>query len=82
MPATDTVPLEVLARNGHAGTSQQGEFKLRFGDGNGHSQAPAYDHADITSVAAATVVFDLLALMVNRGKATAAEEPALEAATA
>ncbi|MFK0009856.1 agmatinase [Paenarthrobacter sp. NPDC090520] len=44
--------------------------------------APAYDHADITSVAAATVVFDLLALMVNRGKATAAEEPALEAATA
>ncbi|MFK0005187.1 agmatinase [Paenarthrobacter sp. NPDC090522] len=44
--------------------------------------APAYDHADITSVAAATVVFDLLALMVNRGKATAAKEPALEAATA
>jgi agmatinase len=34
--------------------------------------APAYDHADITSVAAATLVFDLLALMVNRGR-TAAE---------
>lgn len=27
--------------------------------------APAYDHADITSVAAATVVFDLMGLMVN-----------------
>jgi agmatinase len=27
--------------------------------------APAYDHADITSVAAATLVFDLLGLMVN-----------------
>jgi len=30
--------------------------------------APAYDHADITTLAAATVVFDLLALMVNRDK--------------
>ena len=30
--------------------------------------APAYDHADITSLAAATVVFDLLALMVNSGR--------------
>ena len=26
--------------------------------------APAYDHAEITSIAAATVVFDLLCLMV------------------
>ncbi|MFJ4026610.1 agmatinase [Paenarthrobacter sp. NPDC089989] len=44
--------------------------------------APAYDHADITSVAAATVVFDLLALMVNRGKVAGANELAMEAATA
>jgi agmatinase len=29
--------------------------------------APAYDHAEITCVAAATVVFDLLGLMVNTG---------------
>lgn len=28
--------------------------------------APAYDHADITSLAAATVVFDMLALIANR----------------
>lgn len=28
--------------------------------------APAYDHADITSLAAATVVFDMLALMANQ----------------
>lgn len=35
--------------------------------------APAYDHADITSLAAATVVFDLLALMVNHDKQTAAK---------
>ena len=27
--------------------------------------APAYDHAEITCVAAATVVFDLLGLMVS-----------------
>jgi agmatinase len=33
--------------------------------------APAYDHADITTLAAATIVFDLLGLMVNRGKAHA-----------
>ncbi|MBI3692639.1 MAG: arginase family protein, partial [Mycolicibacterium aromaticivorans] len=26
--------------------------------------APAYDHAEITSIAAATVVFDLLSLIV------------------
>ena len=31
--------------------------------------APAYDHAEITSVAAATVVFDLVTLMVNSGGA-------------
>ena len=30
--------------------------------------APAYDHADITSLAAATVVFDLLALTANQDK--------------
>ena len=36
--------------------------------------APAYDHADITTVAAATLVFDLLALMVNRSKATGVRE--------
>jgi agmatinase len=30
--------------------------------------APAYDHADITTLAAATLVFDLLGLMVNRSK--------------
>ncbi|NVN00762.1 agmatinase [Arthrobacter sp. SDTb3-6] len=42
--------------------------------------APAYDHADITSVAAATVVFDLLGLMVNRNKgATNSGERDLEA---
>lgn len=29
--------------------------------------APAYDHADITSLAAATVVFDMMGLMVNSG---------------
>lgn len=29
--------------------------------------APAYDHADITSLAAATVVFDMLALIANQG---------------
>ena len=29
--------------------------------------APAYDHAEITSIAAATVVFDLLSLMVLDG---------------
>ena len=29
--------------------------------------APAYDHAEITSIAAATVVFDLLSLMVANG---------------
>ena len=28
--------------------------------------APAYDHAEITSIAAATVVFDILALLANR----------------
>ena len=32
--------------------------------------APAYDHADITSVAAATVVFDLVTLMVNAEQRT------------
>ena len=30
--------------------------------------APAYDHAEITSIAAATVVFDLLSLMVANGR--------------
>jgi agmatinase len=44
--------------------------------------APAYDHADITSVAAATVVFDLLALMVNRGKGASVSGFELEEATA
>ncbi len=29
--------------------------------------APAYDHTDITSLAAATVVFDMMGLMVNSG---------------
>jgi agmatinase len=43
--------------------------------------APAYDHADITTVAAATLVFDLLALMVNRSKATANVTEELQAAT-
>ena len=43
--------------------------------------APAYDHADITTVAAATLVFDLLALMVNRSKATANVAQELQAAT-
>jgi len=28
--------------------------------------APAYDHAEITSIAAATVVFDMVSLMVTR----------------
>lgn len=35
--------------------------------------APAYDHADITSLAAATVVFDLLALMVKQKDTTGTE---------
>jgi len=43
--------------------------------------APAYDHADITTVAAATLVFDLLALMVNRSKATANLTEELQTAT-
>ena len=43
--------------------------------------APAYDHADITTVAAATLVFDLLALMVNRSKASANVAQELQAAT-
>ena len=43
--------------------------------------ALAYDHADITTVAAATLVFDLLALMVNRSKATANLDQELQAAT-
>ena len=30
--------------------------------------APAYDRAEITSIAAATVVFDLLSLMVANGR--------------
>jgi agmatinase len=43
--------------------------------------APAYDHADITTLAAATLVFDLLALMVNRSKgASIVGEKTLEAA--
>jgi agmatinase len=29
--------------------------------------APAYDHAEITSIAAATVVYDLLTLLARRG---------------
>lgn len=33
--------------------------------------APAYDHADVTTLAAATVVFDLLGLMVNRDRDSA-----------
>ncbi|MGY4541393.1 hypothetical protein ACVWY0_001302 [Arthrobacter sp. UYNi723] len=42
---------------------------------------PAYDHADITALAAATLVFDLLGLMVNRSKgATIRGAEALEAA--
>ncbi|WP_262103492.1 agmatinase [Arthrobacter sp. Marseille-P9274] len=41
--------------------------------------APAYDHADITTLAAATVVFDLLALMVNRDKGISALGEELEA---
>ena len=41
--------------------------------------APAYDHADITTLAAATVVFDLLALMVNRDKGISALDEELEA---
>jgi agmatinase len=36
--------------------------------------APAYDHADITTLAAATLVFDLLALMVNRSKTAGMRE--------
>ncbi|MNI90356.1 Guanidinobutyrase [compost metagenome] len=44
--------------------------------------APAYDHADITTVAAATLVFDLLGLMVNRSKATAGRELASASRTA
>jgi agmatinase len=28
--------------------------------------APAYDHAEITSIAAATVIFDILALLAKR----------------
>jgi agmatinase len=31
--------------------------------------APAYNHADITTMAAATLVFDLPGLMVNRSNA-------------
>jgi agmatinase len=43
--------------------------------------APAYDHADITSLAAATVVFDMMGLMVNSGNLRSAEgEHLLEAA--
>ncbi|HET7741641.1 MAG TPA: arginase family protein, partial [Mycobacterium sp.] len=34
--------------------------------------APAYDHAEITSVAAATVVFDLVSLMVAGARTTSA----------
>ena len=43
--------------------------------------APAYDHADITTVAAATLVFDLLALMVNRSKAEPTTVRELQAAS-
>jgi agmatinase len=43
--------------------------------------APAYDHADITTVAAATLVFDLLALMVNRSKAESNTVRELQAAS-
>jgi agmatinase len=43
--------------------------------------APAYDHADITTLAAATLVFDLLGLMVNRAKdASTTGKQALEEA--
>jgi len=28
--------------------------------------SPAYDHAEITSIAAATVIFDILALLARR----------------
>lgn len=43
--------------------------------------APAYDHADITTLAAATLVFDLLGLMVNRAKdASTIGDQALEEA--
>jgi agmatinase len=39
--------------------------------------APAYDHADVTALAAATVVFDLLALMVNRDKGATLDDEGL-----
>jgi agmatinase len=38
--------------------------------------APAYDHAEITCVAAATVVFDLLSLIVANANGTAPGHPA------
>lgn len=45
--------------------------------------APAYDHADITSLAAATVVFDMMGLMVNSGNLhTTQDERLLEEASA
>lgn len=44
--------------------------------------APAYDHADITSLAAATVVFDMMGLMVNSGNLrTIKDEQLLEEAS-
>ncbi|MFJ6416574.1 agmatinase [Paeniglutamicibacter sp. NPDC091659] len=44
--------------------------------------APAYDHADITSLAAATLVFDMMGLMVNGPQSFAgAGEEELESAT-
>jgi agmatinase len=30
--------------------------------------APAYDHAEVTALAAATVIFDMIALLARRGK--------------
>jgi hypothetical protein len=46
----------------------------------GHWNGP-YDHADITTLGTATLVFDLLRLMVNRSKgATIRGEEALEVA--
>ena len=45
--------------------------------------APAYDHADITSLAAATVVFDMMGLMVNSGNLRSSDdEQLLEGASA
>ena len=36
--------------------------------------APAYDHAEITAIAAATVIFDIIALLARRLAAKAVME--------